>query len=115
MEMLDTKYAVSSHTLDEMEQLVFDLEDSYFLIHPTARNYLESRAKGAIMSGLNMGIIKELPVELPPIEKQNDFSKLKQKVILQKELMVKELLRINSLFESLQNQAFSGNLSRENL
>lgn len=33
MEMLDTKYAVSSHTLDEMEQLVFDLEDSYFLIH----------------------------------------------------------------------------------
>lgn len=88
---------------------------SYFLIHPTARNYLESRAKGAIMSGLNMGIIKELPVELPPIEKQNDFSKLKQKVILQKELMVKELLRINSLFESLQNQAFSGNLSRENL
>lgn len=33
MEMLDNKYAVSSHTLDEMEQLVFDLEDSYFLIH----------------------------------------------------------------------------------
>ena len=33
MEMLDTKYAVSSHTLDEMEQLVFDLEDSYFLIY----------------------------------------------------------------------------------
>ena len=32
MEMLDTKYAVSSHTLDEMEQLVFDLEDSYFLM-----------------------------------------------------------------------------------
>ena len=31
--MLDTKYSVSSHTLDEMEQLVFDLEDSYFLIH----------------------------------------------------------------------------------
>ena len=33
MKMLDNKYAVSSHTLDEMEQLVFDLEDSYFLIH----------------------------------------------------------------------------------
>ena len=83
---------------------------SYFLIHPTARNYLESRAKGAIMSGLNMGIIKELPVELPPIEKQNEFSTLKQKVILQKELMVKELSKINNLFASLQNQAFSGNL-----
>ncbi|CAD9197069.1 restriction endonuclease subunit S [Acinetobacter bohemicus] len=83
---------------------------SYFLIHPTARNYLASRAKGAIMSGLNMGIIKELPVELPPIEKQNEFSTLKQKVILQKELMVKELSKINNLFASLQNQAFSGTL-----
>lgn len=83
---------------------------SYFLIHPTARNYLASRAKGAIMSGLNMGIIKELPVELPPIEKQKEFSTLKQKVILQKELMVKELSKINNLFASLQNQAFSGTL-----
>ncbi|NUF85937.1 restriction endonuclease subunit S, partial [Acinetobacter seifertii] len=54
---------------------------SYFLLHPTARNYLESRAKGAIMSGLNMGIIKELPVELPPIKIQNEFSNLKQKII----------------------------------
>ena len=83
---------------------------SYFLLHPTARNYLESRAKGAIMSGLNMGIIKELPVELPPIEMQNDFSKLKQKVILQKTLMIEELSKLNELFQSLQNQAFSGTL-----
>lgn len=83
---------------------------SYFLLHPTARNYLESRAKGAIMSGLNMGIIKELPVELPPIEIQNEFSKLKQKVILQKTLMIKELSKLNELFQSLQNQAFSGTL-----
>lgn len=83
---------------------------SYFLMHPTAQNYLESRAKGAIMSGLNMGIIKELPVELPPITLQNKFSKLKQKVILQKELMSKELFKLDSLFKSLQIQAFSGNL-----
>jgi type I restriction enzyme S subunit len=83
---------------------------SYFLLHPTARNYLESRAKGAIMSGLNMGIIKELPVELPPIEMQNEFSKLKQKVILQKTLMIEELSKLNELFQSLQNQAFSGTL-----
>src|SRR5690554_1167270 len=54
---------------------------SYFLMHPTARNYLESRAKGAIMDGLNMGIIKELPVELPSLEDQKAFVKLK-KVIL---------------------------------
>lgn len=83
---------------------------SYFLLHPTARNYLESRAKGAIMSGLNMGIIKELPVELPPIEMQNEFSKLKQKVMLQKTLMIVGLSKLNELFKSLQNQAFRGTL-----
>ncbi len=66
---------------------------SYFLLHPTARNYLDSRAKGAIMSGLNMGIIKDLPVELPPIEMQNDFSILKQKIVLQRSLMEKNYLR----------------------
>ena len=46
MEMLDTKYAVSSHTLDEMEQLVFDLEDSYFLIHRVLRQYGEKAPGG---------------------------------------------------------------------
>lgn len=83
---------------------------SYFLLHPTARNYLDSRAKGAIMSGLNMGIIKDLPVELPPIEMQNDFSILKQKIVLQRSLMEKKLSKINDLFSSLQNQAFNGTL-----
>ena len=33
MEMLDTKYAVSSHTFSEMEQLIYDFQDSYFLLH----------------------------------------------------------------------------------
>ena len=83
---------------------------SYFLLHPTARNYLDSRAKGAIMSGLNMGIIKDLPVELPPIEMQNEFSILKQKIILQRSLMEKKLSEINDLFSSLQNQAFNSTL-----
>ncbi|AZE16808.1 Type I restriction-modification system, specificity subunit S [Pseudomonas chlororaphis subsp. aureofaciens] len=52
---------------------------SYFLLHPVARNYLESRAKGAIMAGLNMGIIKELPVALPLIEKQRHFVSIKNR------------------------------------
>lgn len=33
MEMLDTKYVVSSHTFSEMEQLIYDFQDSYFLLH----------------------------------------------------------------------------------
>jgi type I restriction enzyme S subunit len=38
---------------------------AYFLRHPLARRYLERTAKGAIMAGLNMGIIEDLPLLMP--------------------------------------------------
>ena len=39
---------------------------AYFLGHPIARRYLERSAKGAIMSGLSMRIIKSLPIPAAP-------------------------------------------------
>lgn len=83
---------------------------SYFLMHPTARNYLESRAKGAIMDGLNMGIIKELPVELPSLEDQKAFVKLKKVILSQKQLMDLNAEKIDQMFGSLQQKAFSETL-----
>ncbi|WP_312329180.1 restriction endonuclease subunit S [Acinetobacter sp.] len=83
---------------------------SYFLMHPTARNYLESRAKGAIMDGLNMGIIKELPVELPPLEDQKAFVKFKKVISSQKRLMEQDAEKIEQMFKSLQQKAFNGTL-----
>jgi type I restriction enzyme S subunit len=43
---------------------------SYILFHPSASRYLSQRTKGAIMEGLNMTIIKELPVAVPPVSDQ---------------------------------------------
>jgi type I restriction enzyme, S subunit len=43
---------------------------SYILFHPSASRYLSQRTKGAIMEGLNMTIIKELPVAVPPVTHQ---------------------------------------------
>lgn len=83
---------------------------SYFLMHPTARNYLESRAKGAIMDGLNMGIIKELPVELPPLGDQKAFVKFKKVILSQKQLMEQDAEKIEQMFKSLQQKAFNGTL-----
>ena len=83
---------------------------SYFLMHLTARNYLESRAKGAIMDGLNMGIIKELPVELPPLEDQKAFVKFKKLILSQKQLMDLDAEKIEQMFGSLQQKAFNGTL-----
>lgn len=83
---------------------------SYFLLHPVARNYLESRAKGAIMAGLNMGIIKELPVALPSIEKQRHFVSIKKLVGRQLEQALTQENRFDELFAGLQQHAFAGTL-----
>lgn len=66
-------------TLDTMRCLPEFLH-SYFLMHPSARRYLVDRAKGAIMDGLNMGIIKELPVLLPPLATQAEFVRIKESI-----------------------------------
>jgi type I restriction enzyme S subunit len=83
---------------------------SYFLMHPQAQSYLEGRAKGAIMSGLNMGIIKEMPVALPPIERQWEFVSIKAALRLEQAKMGDYLSHSNQLFEAIQQQAFAGTL-----
>lgn len=80
---------------------------SYFLAHPSARRYLNDRAKGAIMDGLNMGIIKELPVHLPPISKQRKFVEIKDAIATQIAAGESYYLRTSGLTASLQAQSFS--------
>lgn len=46
---------------------------AYFLYHPLSIGYLKRMAKGAVMDGLNMGIIRKLPVLLPPINEQRNI------------------------------------------
>jgi len=46
---------------------------SFILFHPFASRYLGQRTKGAIMEGLNMTIIKEMPVAVPPLSRQLDW------------------------------------------
>ena len=41
-----------------------------FLYSPEALDYLYAEAKGAVMPGLNMRIIKSLPLSIPPVEEQ---------------------------------------------
>jgi len=87
---------------------------AYFLHHPVAQEFLAERAKGSIMAGLNMGIIQELPVLLPPLKKQAEF-------LAALNLLKADILRLESAFRakvnalevlrrSLLDQAFSGNL-----
>lgn len=83
---------------------------AYFLMHPIARKYLQQKAKGAIMDGLNMGVIQELPVPEAPLSLQKNFDQISQKIYQQKAASEKMLADQTTLFESLVQRAFNGGL-----
>jgi type I restriction enzyme S subunit len=96
-------------TLDQKKCLPEFLH-SYFLMHPASRSYLTRTAKGAIMAGLNMGIIKELPVRLPPISLQQEYVNQLQQIRSSTAMHERHLAALDELFASAQHRAFSGTL-----
>lgn len=85
-----------------------DFLHSYFLMHPTARRFLSDRAKGAIMDGLNMGIVKELPVQVPPLSQQQKFVAIKKALADQRSHLETHNEQLSDLVTALQAQAFAG-------
>jgi type I restriction enzyme S subunit len=96
-------------TLDQ-EKCLPNFLHAYFLMHPLARNYLKQTAKGAIMEGLNMGIIKDMPIPLVPINLQHDFCLRIDGITKLKAAQIKALAESDCLFTSLQHRAFRGEL-----
>jgi type I restriction enzyme S subunit len=82
----------------------------YFLYHPEATKHLARQSKGAIMQGLNMGIIKDLPVVLPPISIQAEFARRIQGMSAEKAKIDAAKSAAEALFTSLQHRAFRGEL-----
>lgn len=62
------------------------------------------------MPGLNMQIIKELQIPLPPIEEQRDFAQHVAAVEQLKSAHQMSLAKLDELFASLQHRAFRGEL-----
>lgn len=83
---------------------------AYFLLHPMAKQYLNQTEKGAIMAGLNMGLIKAMPIPIPPLPLQQTFSSLIHSVEALKATQRAALQELDRLFASLQHRAFQGEL-----
>lgn len=96
-------------TLDPKKCLPVFLH-AYFLRHPIARRYLGKAAKGAIMAGLNMGIIKAMPIPVPPMKLQREFAARIALVEKLKAAHRASLAELDALFASLQYRAFRGDL-----
>jgi type I restriction enzyme, S subunit len=92
-------------TLDQSKCLPEFLH-SYFLIHRDAQRYLKKTAKGAIMDGLNMAIIKRLPISLPPIGLQRTFAQQIASLRATNAANTAHLAELDTLFVSLQSRTF---------
>lgn len=81
-----------------------------FLWSPVAQHYLRSTTKGAIMGGLNMGIIKKMPLELPPLKLQQEFVELLYAAEQIRTRQTSHLRALQTFTQSLQSRAFRGDL-----
>jgi hypothetical protein len=77
---------------------------------PSLLHQIKNNTRGAIMGGLNLGIIKKLRLKLPPIELQNHFETIFKQVESIRDKMQKSLGEMDNLFHSLMQRAFKGEL-----
>lgn len=81
-----------------------------FLWHPESRAHLRRQTKGSIMDGLNMGIIKAMPIPLPSIANQESFRSRADACLHPRATVQAALASDEELFATLQSRAFRGEL-----
>lgn len=79
---------------------------SAFQMHPDIRKQLQRQAKGAIMDGLNLTIIKNLKFRLPELKKQAQFAAFVEEVDKQKQNVQQSLDKLELLKKALMQEYF---------
>ena len=92
-----------------------DYLHAYFLFHPLARAYLSSQSKVSIMDGLNMGIIQEMPVLVPPLVQQKAIAELFERARLASnrlaDIQTGKIALFRDLRQAILGKAFAGELT----
>lgn len=83
-----------------------------YAIHssPFVLKQFASKNRGAIMSGLNLGIIKETKIKRAPIDLQNRFAEIHSRVDNLRSSYQQSLSDLEALHGALSQQAFKGEL-----
>jgi type I restriction enzyme S subunit len=105
---ITTKH-LCSITLDK-ERCLPGFLHACLLRHPEVLRQLGAAAKGAVMPGLNMGIIKGALIPVPPLPLQAEFVKLITSLADMTAQNNHALSLSDNFFSSLQHRAFSGDL-----
>ena len=71
------------------------------------KDLLVGQAKGATMLNINCGIVEQLPVIFPPLDRQNEFAKKIEAIEKQKELVKRSIVETETLFNSRMDYWFN--------
>lgn len=71
---------------------------------------LEEIAPQSAQKNINLAILRELPIPMPPRSSQNDFAAAIHQIEKQKARLRASQIEVGGLFSSLQNHAFRGEL-----
>ena len=79
-----------------------------FMWHADSRAHLRRQTKGSIMDGLNMGIIKAMPLPVPSMRDQLMFGTRVEAADAQRQKLRRALAADEQLYASVQSRAFAG-------
>lgn len=105
---ITTKH-LCSITLDRSRCLPAYLQ-ACFTQHPTVLRQLGVNARGAVMPGLNMELIKGTVIPLPPLSRQEELSRRLDAIKEVRRHLDNSAAATDALFASLQHRAFRGEL-----
>jgi type I restriction enzyme S subunit len=80
--------------------------------NPKIVDQLLSKQRGAIMNGLNLGLIKDLNINIPPFKIQNQLSKVLEQIEAQKAKSIIATSQSEHLFSGLIQKLFNGKSNR---
>lgn len=82
----------------------------YFFKSESLKNKLAENTHGGTMPILNVGIVKDINIPVPPIELQNEFAEFVTQIDSIRSKMEASLLELEDNFNSLMQKAFKGEL-----
>ncbi|EKP68472.1 specificity determinant for hsdM and hsdR [Acinetobacter baumannii] len=89
----------------------------YYLDSPVAHDFFKGFSHGGTMEILNLGILKGLPIPLPPVEEQRIVVSIVENLFAKSEIVEQQvqsaLDRVNNLTQSILTKAFCGVLTAE--
>ncbi|MDA0242342.1 MAG: restriction endonuclease subunit S [Chloroflexi bacterium] len=83
---------------------------AFYLQTNAAQNQIQSQTGTVTISKLALFRIEKVEILLPPIELQQKFYLMAQKIKYQQKLLTEHLTQLDTLFHSLQQRAFAGQL-----